>query len=510
MIAPAGRLLGGSSAVNGFAFLFNSKANHDAWADLGNPGWEWSSFSTTMLRFRDGQSPLQVNVPREETQWPRVWRETLSNLGFPVCTEPFSGELWGSIMGPETIGTEKKRSFAANAYLNDHVRSRSNLSIMSGATVEEITTNTSNGVTATGVQYANTKSGDKGMVRARKEIIVSAGAINSPRLLELSGFGDEKLLRRLGIDVVVDNPNIGENLQNHPMFTVTYEARDQEGFDTIDQLLRRDPDAIAEALSLYEAEKVGPASQSNLNILAQLPVSYDEALRQVVDTHIPVLPDESVGTLAQAQEAFVRSHLASPSEASACYMTAPGFVCFAGDKSVIPPPSGSEKYFTISAHLGHPLSRGSVHITQASWLPPTGAGSVAIDPNFFSHPLDLEILARHVQLAERIAMSEPLSSQLKLDGKRSPGMPSTGEFSDIEKAKDYLLKTGVGMHHWMGSCAMAPREMGGVVDSALRVYGCRNLRVCDASIMPIAPRSNPQGVIYAIAEHAAQIIQTMV
>lgn len=115
-----------------------------------------------------------------------------------------------------------------------------------------------------------------------------------------------------------------------------------------------------------------------------------------------------------------------------------------------------------------------------------------------------------MQLAESIAMSEPLSSQLKLDGKRGPGMPNPGEFSDIEKAKDYVLKTGVGMHQWMGSCAMAPGEIGGVVDPSLRVYGCRNLRVRDASIMPIVPRSNPQGVIYAIAEHAAQIIKTTI
>ncbi|KAI0528004.1 putative GMC oxidoreductase [Xylaria bambusicola] len=513
MIAPAGRLLGGSSAVNGFAFLPNSKASIDAWAELGNPGWEWASFSKSMSRFHlsestqeEGQSPLQITIPKEETQWPRVWRETLSNLGFPVCSDPFSGKLLGSVIGPETIGSDKKRSFAANAYLDHGTRSRSNLTVWTGTFVEKILTKISETVTATGVQYSNAKTGVTGTVHARKEVILSAGAINTPRLLEASGFGNKKLLNGLGIDVMVDNPHIGENLQNHPMFTVTYEAVDQEGFNTIDDLLRRDPVAIAEAQKAYDNEKAGPASQSNLNVLAQLPIPDTAELRHAIDTCIPSRPGGTVNSLAMAHESFIRSHLTSPSEASGCYMTAPGYICFGGDKSVLPPPPGSEKYFTISAHLGHPLSRGSVHITSA--LPPKSSKGVSIDPNLFGHPLDLEVLARHVQLAERIAMTKPLSDHLKLDGKRGLGMPEFGEFLDLQKAKDYLLSTAVGAHHWLGSCAMMPREMGGVVGPSLRVYGCPNLRVCDASIMPIAPRSNPQGVIYAIAEHAAQIIMT--
>lgn len=103
-------------------------------------------------------------------------------------------------------------------------------------------------------------------------------------------------------------------------------------------------------------------------------------------------------------------------------------------------------------------------------------------------------------------MTEPLSCHLKPDGKRSPGMPKLGRFADITIAKNYVLERAAGAHHWTGSCAMVPREHDGVVDSQLRVFGCISLRVCDASIIPISPRSNPQGVVYAIAEHAAEII----
>ncbi|GAP86440.1 putative GMC oxidoreductase [Rosellinia necatrix] len=169
-----------------------------------------------------------------------------------------------------------------------------------------------------------------------------------------------------------------------------------------------------------------------------------------MDTHTPSRPDGTASSLAVIHESFIRSHLTSPSEASGCYMTAPGDICFAGDKSILPPPPGTEKHFTISAHLGRPLSRGSVHITSAP--PPKSSEGLSIDPSFFGHPLDLEVFARHVQLAEEIAMTKPLLGYLKLDGIRGPGMPEPGEFSDPEKVKNYLLDTAVSAHHWLGSC----------------------------------------------------------
>ncbi|KAI1141362.1 GMC oxidoreductase-domain-containing protein [Hypoxylon sp. FL0543] len=105
-------------------------------------------------------------------------------------------------------------------------------------------------------------------------------------------------------------------------------------------------------------------------------------------------------------------------------------------------------------------------------------------------------------------MTEPLSRLLEPGGKRGPEMPVACGFSDLETAKDYLRKRAKGVDHWMGSCAMSPRDLGGVFDPKLKVYGCTNLRVCDASIISIAARSNSQGVVYAIMEHAARIIKS--
>ncbi|KAI1416353.1 putative GMC oxidoreductase [Hypoxylon sp. FL1857] len=512
-IAPAGRLLGGSSAVNGLVFLPNSEANINAWADLGNPGWDWPNFSKSMARFglaaspgTEGRSPLQLTIPEENSKWPQVWRETLSALGFPVFSDAFSGEILGSLMGPETVDLDRQRSFSANAYLNNVVRSRENLTIWTETLVEKIIFDKSEKATATAVQYRSCEKGKAKIAHARKEIIVSAGAINSPRLLELSGIGNAELLNSLGIDIIVDNPNVGEHLQNHPMFSLSFEAVDERGFETMDQFLRKDPDAIAAARKAY-ANGIGPMSRSNINTLAQLPLANSEDLRGIIDNLIPRHKDATIDSLAKAHESFVLSILTSATEASGCYTTTPGFLSYESDGSPIPPPPGAEKYFTIAVHLSHPLSRGSVHITSSSTPIATPSG-LSLDPKYFSHPLDLEVLARHVQLAETIATTEPLSSHLKPGGKRSPDMPAAGGFSDIEKAKEYLRKRAKGAHHWMGSCAMSPRELGGVVDAELKVYGCTNLRVCDASIIPIASRSNPQGVIYAIAEHAAQIIKS--
>lgn len=110
-------------------------------------------------------------------------------------------------------------------------------------------------------------------------------------------------------------------------------------------------------------------------------------------------------------------------------------------------------------------------------------------------------------MVEKIASSEPLAAHLKLDGKRNPLAPPYGSLANLDAAKDYLHKTAIGAHHFTGTCSMMPRELGGVVDAQLRVYGCRNLRVCDASIIPLTPRTNPQATVYGVAEHAAGIIK---
>ncbi|TGO35594.1 hypothetical protein BHYA_0153g00280 [Botrytis hyacinthi] len=252
--ASVGRLLGGSSAINGLAFLPNSKLSIEAWANLGNPGWDREAFSRSMDRFtlatststmNPAKSPLQITIPEEDTEWPRL-----------------DG-------GGGTIGLYKKRSYSAKAYLDDTVRSRSNLTIWTKATAERIILENSDSNTpiAIGVTVRDSETGTSKSALANKKIILSWGTINSPRLLKLSGVGNPKILELIGIEVIVNNPNVGEHLQNHPLVTVTFEARDEDGFDTIDQLLRKDKEAISKVKAEY-AKGLGPGSKSNLNTLA--------------------------------------------------------------------------------------------------------------------------------------------------------------------------------------------------------------------------------------------------
>ncbi|OTB07524.1 hypothetical protein M426DRAFT_19866 [Hypoxylon sp. CI-4A] len=277
----------------------------------------------------------------------------------------------------------------------------------------------------------------------------------------------------------------------------------------MDKLARQDGGAIAAAMEAY-ANKKGPFSKSGSNLAAHLPTpgieTGDDAskLRLYLQTRHSNSHDKSSKSFAQLHESFVSSILASPKEATGCYIAIPGFAGSSDDGWMVPPPPGQENYFTLVLMLAHPLSRGSVHVTR----PSTDPSAVAIDPKYLTHPLDVEIMARHLQFAEKIAVTEPLASHLKLDGKRSPSAPPVGSFADLNVAKDHLHKTAVGAYHFTGKCSMVPKELGGVVDAKLRVYGCRNLRVCDASIIPITPRTNPQATVYAVAEHAAQIIRT--
>lgn len=183
--------------------------------------------------------------------------------------------------------------------------------------------------------------------------------------------------------------------------------------------------------------------------------------------------------------------MTSPTDATIVYIAINTFVPYdAADPTFRP----SGRHFALTSILAHPLSRGSVHISDSD------TGAAAIDPRFLSHPLDVEVLARSLRyIEERMVKAEPLAGHLKPRG--------ANRFEDAEAAKEYVRRTVRGGNHWSSSCPMMPREMGGVVDARLRVYGCKNLRVCDASVMPLISRSNTMAVVYGIAELGAEIIK---
>lgn len=471
----------------------------------------------------EGNGPLELAVPCEDgSEWPRAWRDTLKALGFPASNNPFSGQVYGGLTVPDSIyPSTKERSYSGNAYLKSAI-DRPNLTLWTQTSANKIlfdkleNDDKFNTTIATGLEYTTT-SGEINTVRARKEVILTAGAINSPKILELSGVGDKSRLDVLGIPTIIQNPFVGENLQNHPMCALNFEVQgDEKGFETVEKLSRRDHDTVAAAMDAYKSRQVGPFSRSGSNHAAQLPFpsikGEDEGQRLQRIYHITNLSagiEKATETFVEAHESFVHSVLESPTEASACYLSAPVFTRFNSDGSRASALQldGDERYFTIVLLLAHPLSRGSVHITASSTS--ASSHSLAIDPRYLTHPLDIEVLASHLQYAaETIATTEPLASHLKPGGKRNPTAPQTGSFTNLENVKKYARETAVGAAHYTGTCSMMPRDMGGVVDPQLRLYGCRNLRVCDASIIPITPRTNPQATVYGVAEMAADIIKS--
>ncbi|KAJ4391876.1 hypothetical protein N0V93_005496 [Gnomoniopsis smithogilvyi] len=516
----SGRLLGGSSGLNGLSFAPPSKSVVDAWVGLGNPGWEWErffqSFSKSFSLPNSGKGPLKLSFPDddEEWKWPSTWRETLRTLGYPVDVDIYglAGEHCGATLVADSINPfTKQRSYVANDYYGQ-AKTRANLTVKTGAEVQKIlfdeAKDNDGNYRATGVLY-NDKDGQTHTVTATKELIITAGTPHSPRLLEVSGIGNKSLLQSRGMtNVIVDNPSVGENLQNHVLCSQSYELAptQEKGFDTMDSLARQDPAAMGAAMEAYTQRQNGPFSRSGANATALLPLPgmQNGHLEPVLDTLLSqtgsASTDDVKQSFARRHESFVRSLLDSPAGPSGHYLTFAGFAVVTDDGSMAPSPPGDAKYFTIMVSLAHPLSRGSIHVSSDSVKsPPT------VNPNYLSNPLDLEVLARHFQfVASTLTKAEPLTS--RITRKLGNTSVSADELEEMEKAKDFLTKHATGAAHYVGTCSMMPRELGGVVDPKLRVYGCANLRVCDASIVPIIPSSNIQATVYGVAEHGAEII----
>jgi choline dehydrogenase-like flavoprotein len=510
---PQGKALGGSSAINSFLFTSTSKATVEGWKGLGNEGWDYTAYEKALKKSftlykssgeAEGNGPLQITLGSPESLWQKAWIDGLESVGFPK-TDPLSGKLGGPNIAPESIDPKtKQRSYATNAYL-DPVRDRSNLTILTETNVTKVLLEkppAGGDAIAKGVEFTS-NDGSSQVIEVRKEVIVSAGAINSPRLLELSGIGEADLLQRLGINVIVDNAHVGENLQNHLFTGLVFEARDD--VDTIDAFFRQEPDAVAAAMQDYGTKGTGPLSTSNLTSMAQLPLPefHTEAGRKELDQLFAALDPNSEAhrsptttpAFAAAHEAFVRSILTDPSEAVGNYVFGSGYAPFDGPSPFYRAPG---KHVSIAIELSHPLSRGSVHITSSSPEHVGNSEGLQINSRYFSHPLDIEVLARQVRFMEdTITRAEPITRYLK---------PYTKRFTDLEVAKDYVRRTVDGAYHYTGTCSMMPRDIGGAVDNRLRVYGS-NLRVVDASIIPLEPTANPQAVIYAVAELGASLIK---
>lgn len=500
--------------------IFPSRATIDYWERLGNKGWTFDKLKPyyrkytnkhdanetvkAMNRMPDVSSsagytngPIHLSYGAEVSEMNSAWVDTHAKFGISTNgNDPLDGNDTGTFYSTTSVDPHAQtRSYAAPGYYGPKVRQRGNLTVLTETRVEKIFLEGQEpNVVATGAQLRK-KDGSQIQVRAKHEVILAAGAIQSPQILELSGIGGRKLLESHNVPVFVDNPGVGENLQDHNQTAISYEIRD--GLPSMDQF--RDPKLVQAAMQQYETTKEGPlAGQSHS-------VSY----LPIMEASGPMAPEEKHELLqrhldqSKVQEKLLGEMLGQPNE------PALALLCFPCQEVVGPDvpahfgmyitPQHPQNYVSLLHSLGHPFSRGSCHIQSADINT-----QPAIDPGYLTHPLDIEITARSIMFGEKLVSTEPFASTvLKPNGARLQDL----EPGSLKSAMEVARKRTISFMHPSCSCPMMPRSEGGVVDDRLFVYGTRNLRIVDASVFPLIPLGNIQPTVYAVAERAADFIK---
>lgn len=446
--------------------------------------------------------------------------KTFAELGFNLPGDPIAGKKQGVFQNPQCIDNGV-RAYSASAYYGAEVAKRPNLSIITDALVEKIILEKPNGnsslVSATGVQFVDS-SGKRQIAQAKAEVIIACGAIKTPQLLELSGIGARDILSKHGIEVAIDNAHVGENLQDHVLASISFEVAD----DLVSGDVMRDPKVVQEVMNRYQDNRTGPLSGTPLSFAYTPLVGSSGVIPQadvetLLRSYLDGVSYNAPGRSLEKQYEMMRKQLLDSRESSIEFMYIP--LQLNGNPSDAPTDmtklfskSHDGNYITIVAMLMHPFSRGDVHITSGD---PTK--QPRLDPRYLSHPIDIEMLARALAFVRKIAQTEPLASMLKPSGRQIPPVgeeahQKSGETKsgasdeDLEDAKRIARERLFTAFHPSGTCAMLPREQGGVVDSRLRVHGS-NIRVVDASIFPIEPLGHLQSTVYAVAEKAADLIK---
>jgi choline dehydrogenase len=453
LFVPRGKILGGTSAINGVIYNRGQRKDYDGWARMGCPGWSYDDvlpyfkkIENTEIgsdKYRGRSGPVKVTLAAKTTPFFDLFIASAKAAGYPENPD-YSGDTQYGVAMAQTTSWRGLRVGTATAYIAPARRHRS-LTILTGA---EATSLVLEGNRCAGVRYRRGIQMQE--VRATREVILCAGVVGSPKLLELSGIGNPDVLGKLGIPLVKSLPGVGENLQDHfgPALKWTFRNR---------------------GLSLFERGR----GWRLLMEMARYAMFRSGFISQ------------SIGTL----RIFARSS-EDVDQADIALIANPYLLDIVNEKRRMAPVNG----FLVYAQVQRPESTGSIHIESRD---PFAAPAIRF--NFLATEKDRRTAVAAVRRAREIVAHPPLADAISEEIHPGPKVQSD------EEILDFIRNTGTTTFHIVGTCKMGNDEMS-VVDEKLRVHGIRNLRVADASIMPTIVSGNTSLPCMMIGERCAEMV----
>lgn len=454
---PQGRVLGGSSSINGLSHVRGQRADYDEWAEMGNPGWSYADLLPYFMRSERKYGPAEEKFRGRRGELP----VTEPDWNLPICDTFIGGlEELGIHRTPDYNGSTHEgsgyfqraihnrfRVSSAKAFLKP-VRKQANVEVKTHAQVLRILFE---GKRAVGVEYV--KGGPNGrreVIRADREVILTAGALNSPALLQLSGVGPADLLQSIGVPVVHDLPGVGENLRDHYRVRMVAQLK---GVTSINQQVR--------GTGLFtEAAKWALGKPSPFGVSASLVHVFFKSRPEVdrPDVEGVFSPASFAGGVIGALDDY------------------PGA--------------------TLGLWQGRPESKGYVRARSADPFQ-----RPLVQPNYLGDPRDQRVLIDAMRLGRKMLASRAMAPFVEQE--TVPGLQCQTD----EEWLDFAIQQGATVYHVMGTCRMGPADQrDSVVDASLRVHGIEGLRVIDASIMPTLPSVNTNASVYMIGEKGADLV----
>ncbi|EIM21609.1 alcohol oxidase [Wallemia mellicola CBS 633.66] len=505
---PRGRVLGGTSALNGLGWDRPHSREIDAWGNLGNDGWSFNDLLHYMKKSESyrippqdilqeyhiesqdqlnqtaigNDGPLQATISNNVPDYAKRWLPAFEEIGLDVNHSPFDGDNSGASINPSSVNYQNfTRSYSASAYYLP-LSYRKNLDVITGAQVVKLIVSDDK---ITGVVY--NKDGENITVSANKEVILSAGAIGTPQILELSGIGRKDILEQNGIEVQIELEGVGENFQDHTAISTIWKLK--PGFHSNDRF-KYDKEFLQAELQKFEEgdytsalANVG-ACLAYVNLDALFSKEEKEWYISGIQEWIDAQQNSTYVPLYKEQLKFVETNAIE-------HLVANSFVSYNKDRQ----PESNTSYISVEAAVQHPFSRGSIHIQTS-------------DP--YSHPL---LLANYFEVeSDRLIQTRGLQhirKLMKTEAMQEIALEEVypGENVTTDEDLEEYWKTAIrSEHHLIGTASMMPKELNGVVDDELRVYGLSNLRIADASIIPLHVSAHIQATLYGIAEKAADLI----